>query len=78
MDSPIGVRWRLLGQSVPHLKDASPLSREHAVLETVETFAVDWWDEAAGSKVEENAWREVVFADTVSKLEILIEHGPEG
>lgn len=35
-------------------------------------------DEATGGKAEEDARGEVVFAEAVAELEILVEHGAEG
>lgn len=35
-------------------------------------------DEATGDEAENDAGREVVFADAVGQLEVLVEHGAEG
>lgn len=39
---------------------------------------MDGRDEAAGDEAEDHAGGEVVFADTVGELEVLVEHGAEG
>lgn len=54
------------------------MRRKHAILQTIEILAVDGWDEFARRETEEDAGGEVVFADSVSELEILVEHGAEG
>lgn len=39
---------------------------------------MDGRDEAAGGEAEDHAGGEVVFADAVAQLEVLVEHGAEG
>jgi len=39
---------------------------------------MDRWQELSRRKAEQDTRREVVLADAVGKLKILIEHGPEG
>lgn len=63
---------------MPNLEDAGAAKREHAVLQAVEAFAVDRGHEAAGGEAEDDAGREVVLADSMAELEVLVEHGSEG
>lgn len=70
------LRWKRV-QRVPHLHDASPARGEHAVLQRVEGLPVDRRHEAAGDEAEEHAGGEVVLADAVAHLEVLVEHSRE-
>lgn len=66
-----------LGEHCPHLGHPSSPSGQHAVLHAVQVAAVDGWYEAAGDQAEDNAGCEVVFAESVAKLEVLVEHGTQ-
>lgn len=80
LPTPIPIRTHkpLLSQPTPHLKNTCPPRRQHAILQAIEAFAVDGRDEAAGGEAEEDAGGEVVFADAVAELEVLVEHGAKG
>lgn len=65
------------GQSAPHLHDASPPRREHAVLQTVQILPVDRGYEFTRQEAEQDPWRQVVLAYALGHLEVLVEHGPE-
>jgi hypothetical protein len=67
----------IAGESIPHFHYTGSSSRKHAILQAVKVFAVNWRDKFAGCKAEKHAGREIVFADTVAKLEVLVEHGSE-
>lgn len=72
------VLLRLLRQSRPNLHHPRPPSREHAVLHAVEDPAVNGWYEAARHQAQDNARVEVVLAQAVCQLKVLIKHGTEG
>lgn len=75
-------RPRLWGREridgLPHLHDARPPRREHAVLEAIEILPVDGRHELARQETEQDPRRQVMFPDTLPHLEVLVEHGPEG
>jgi hypothetical protein len=64
-------------QPVPDLKHAGTVCREHAVLHTVEVSTVYGRHELAGDEAQNYAQGEVVFAQPVAELEVLVEHGAE-
>lgn len=68
---------RLSSQSMPHIHYSSSARGEHAVLQTVEVLAVDWRYEFASGKTQKDAWRQIVLADTIAELEVLVEHSTE-
>jgi hypothetical protein len=63
---------------MPHIHNPRSARRQHAVLEGIKVFAVDRGHEFACCETQEHARRDVVFADAVAELEILVEHGAEG
>lgn len=58
----------------PHLPNRGSLSRQHAVLETIQISSIDRWHKLSCQETEEHPWREVVLADTVPEEEVLLEH----
>jgi hypothetical protein len=50
------------------------MSRQHAVLQAVKVLAVDGWHEFSCCKTGEHMRRKVVLANSVAKLEVLVEH----
>ena len=66
-----------LCQNRPDLCHAGPAGRKHAVLHAVQIPAVDGRHEAAGEEAEDDLRGKIVFAQSVAKLEVLIEHGAE-
>ena len=74
-----GWCWQRHGvERRPHFPNAHPLGREHAVLETVQVLAVKRGHQLAGQQTKEDPGREVVLADPLAKLKVLIEDGLEG
>ena len=67
----------LLREPIPCLEDTRTLRGQHAVLEAVEALAVDRRQELTCDEAQNDAGREVMFVDTVSELEVLIEHGAQ-
>jgi hypothetical protein len=63
---------------MPHIHDSSSSCWQHAVLQTIQILSVDRRYEFACHETEENSWREIVLADTVAELEVLVEHCAEG
>ena len=67
--------WFLFGQPIPHLHNLSPTRGKHAILKTIEVPAVNWGDELPSSKVIHHFYGQIVFAKSLSKLEVLVKHG---
>ena len=65
-------------EGAPHFPDAGATGRQHAVLQAVEVLAVNGRNELARNQAEEDARGEVVLADALGHLKILVEHGVEG
>lgn len=72
------VLLRLLRQSRPNLHHSRPPSREHAVLHAVEDAAVNGRHKTTRHQAEDDAGVEVMLAQTVRQLKVLIKHGAEG
>ncbi len=66
-----------LRQHRPDLGHACPPCREHAVLHAVQVAAVNGRDEAARHEAEDDTRCQVMLAEAVAKLEVLVEHGAE-
>lgn len=66
-----------LRQHRPDLRHPRATSWEHAILHAVQVAAVDGGHESAGDKTEYHPRREVVFAETMAQLEVLVEHCAE-
>lgn len=66
-----------LRQLGPDFHHPGPAGWQHAVLHAVQVAAVDRGHEAAGDQAQDDTGREIVFPETVSKLEVLVEHGSE-
>lgn len=64
-------------QARPELEDAGSAGGQHTVLQAVQVLAVDGRHEAPRDEAEEDTGRDVVFADAVAELAVLVEHVPE-
>jgi hypothetical protein len=64
--------------SSPHFPHGGSASWQHAVLQAVEILAVDGRNVFPCQEAEEDAGREVMLADAMGHLEVLVEHGTEG
>lgn len=64
-----------LREHCPYFSHSCSASWQHAILHAVQVAAVDGWHEAAGDKAEDDPRCEVVLAEAVAELEVLIEHG---
>ena len=69
--------WFLLVQPVPDLHDLSPTCRKHTILKAIEVPAVYWGNKLPSSKVIHHFYGQIVFAKSLSKLEVLIKHGSQ-
>ena len=69
--------WFLFSQSVPDLHNLSPTRRKHAILKAIEVPAVYWGDKLPSSKVIHHFYGQIVFAKSLSKLEVLVKHGSQ-
>ena len=77
LDRTVHRYGRGFHQPGPHLEYRRALGWQHAILQAIEAFAVDGGHEAAGDETENDSGREVVFAESVAELEVLIERCTE-
>ena len=69
--------WSLLSEPIPRFKDTHTLRWQHAVLKAVEALPVNRRQELTRDQAQNNTGREVMFMNTMSELEVLIEHSPQ-